>query len=713
MFGTGWHVAGYDTMKRDIKWWQIIALVILFAGVFLTIWSAQQQDQSMRNDLLVKTNIAKTGISTGQLESLNGSAADIASPEYQALKTQLIKIRAADPSIHFAYLLGQRPDGAIFIYGDSEPVDSVDYSPPGQEYPEVSALFIKAFFEKSELTEGPSSDRWGSFVSAIVPVTDQETGRLVAIFGLDVKADDWNYNIARACATIITAFLLLLVLVVSFGLMQQRHNRREQHRLAASEDKFYRAFHTNPVLMAVSSIEDGRFLEVNTSFLKILGYSRKEVIGKTQLEIGLYSDPAQWDVIRNQIKETGRVRDIDVKVIAKNHDLVNGSFSAITIDVDGLPCLLTVILDITERKKAEEALRESDERFSVLLQHVPSVAVQGYSMDGTTQYWNEASERFYGYTSDEAVGKNLLDLVVPPEMQEEVRKAMTEMAKTEQPIPASELSLMRKDGSRVAVFSSHAIVKRAGGGIELFCIDIDLTERKFAEDTLLRVNQKLNVLSQLTRQDLTTKIFVLNSYIEMAKKQAAGQDQIIASLQKGVQAIQSLHETIEYSKDYQDMGAKPPKWQNVKMTLLLGLSHMPLGKIQHSLETENLEIFADPLLEKVCQRLFENSVKHGDHVMRIRVWNTVTPDEVTIVFEDDGIGIPQELKEQIFLRSEGTRASMRSLIFVREILDITGITIRETGEPGRGARFEMTVPKGAYRSGISETVGTAHAKNEK
>ena len=116
------------------------------------------------------------------------------------------------------------------------------------------------------------------------------------------------------------------------------------------------------------------------------------------------------------------------------------------------------------------------------------------------------------------------------------------------------------------------------------------------------------------------------------------------------------------------------------------------------MSTENLEIFADPLVEKVCQRLFENSVKHGDHVTRIRVWHTATPEEgVTIIFEDDGTGIPQELKEQIFLRSDGPRASMRSLIFVREILDITGITITETGEPGKGARFEMIVPKGAWR----------------
>ena len=131
--------------------------------------------------------------------------------------------------------------------------------------------------------------------------------------------------------------------------------------------------------------------------------------------------------------------------------------------------------------------------------------------------------------------------------------------------------------------------------------------------------------------------------------------------------------------------------------MLLGLSHLSSGRIQHSIETENLEIFADPLLEKVCQRLFENSVEHGGKVTLIRAWHTITPGGVTIVFEDDGTGIPYDKKEQVFLRDASTRASMRSLIFIREILDITGISIRENGVPGRGARFEITVPDGAWR----------------
>ena len=307
---------------------------------------------------------------------------------------------------------------------------------------------------------------------------------------------------------------------------------------------------------------------------------------------------------------------------------------------------------------------------------------------------NISTEKVTGYSRAELIGTDFTNYFTEPEKAKEgYQRVFTEGMVRDYP-----LNLRHREGQITPVLYNATVYRDEAGNVSgVFAAARDISERKRAENTLQRVNQKLNVLSQLTRKDLINQIFVLSSYLELAKNQLVGQDSIIGTLQKGEQAIQSINKTIEYSTDYQDMGAKPTKWQNIKMALLFGLSHISIGNIQHSLETENLEIFADPLLEKVCQRLFENSVEHGDHVTQIRIWHTITSGAATIFFEDDGIGISAEKKEQIFLRSDGPRASIRSLIFVREILDITGITIRETGEPGKGARFEMTVPKGAWR----------------
>jgi PAS domain S-box-containing protein len=143
--------------------------------------------------------------------------------------------------------------------------------------------------------------------------------------------------------------------------------------------------------------------------------------------------------------------------------------------------LYGIARDITNQKNTEDALKASEERFKNVLKDVSSISVQGYGPDGTTQYWNHASELLYGYTSQEAIGRNLADLIIPPEMRSDVKQAIKYMAESGQPIPSSELSLMRKDGSMVTVFSSHVIVKIPGRNQELFSLDIDLTELKQKE----------------------------------------------------------------------------------------------------------------------------------------------------------------------------------------------------------------------------------------
>ncbi len=150
--------------------------------------------------------------------------------------------------------------------------------------------------------------------------------------------------------------------------------------------------------------------------------------------------------------------------------------------VHGQATVVFVARDITERLEVESALRESELRFRSLLRDIPSISVQGYQADGTTTYWNKASEVLYGYSEPEALGKNLVDLIIPNEMQGGVRESMTAMFMHGTPIPAVELRLRHKDGSPVDVFSSHTRIEVPGQAPELFCIDIDISGRKAAEE---------------------------------------------------------------------------------------------------------------------------------------------------------------------------------------------------------------------------------------
>jgi diguanylate cyclase (GGDEF)-like protein/PAS domain S-box-containing protein len=139
---------------------------------------------------------------------------------------------------------------------------------------------------------------------------------------------------------------------------------------------------------------------------------------------------------------------------------------------------------LKKQRQAELSLYESENRFRRILQEIPSIAFQGYGVDGTVHYWNLASELFYGYGAQEAIGRNLLELTVPEEMREEVKNTMLRMAESGRAEPAAEQHLLRKDGSPITVFSSHAVVRKREGGTELYRLDIDITERKLNEDQL-------------------------------------------------------------------------------------------------------------------------------------------------------------------------------------------------------------------------------------
>ena len=148
------------------------------------------------------------------------------------------------------------------------------------------------------------------------------------------------------------------------------------------------------------------------------------------------------------------------------------------------------IVDITDRKQAENDLKISESRFRELFESTDAISVQGYDANRKVIYWNPASESLYGYSSDEAMGQLLEDLIIPPEMRNFVKTSVSEWVNGGVPVPSSELILRKADGSPVSVFSNHVLLKNHLNEAEMFCVDIDLTEIKQIEKALLD-NQQL------------------------------------------------------------------------------------------------------------------------------------------------------------------------------------------------------------------------------
>lgn len=157
-------------------------------------------------------------------------------------------------------------------------------------------------------------------------------------------------------------------------------------------------------------------------------------------------------------------------------------------DVDGQGQVLGTLQEISSQKRDEVALRESEQRFRQLFEQTPRIAVQGYDKDRRVIYWNQASHQLYGYTLQEAMGKRLEDLIVPPASRKQVANAVSIWLLGGPPIPAAEIQLQRKDGARLWVYSSHLMLRNSRDQLEMYCVDIDLTEQKQI-DNELRVSE--------------------------------------------------------------------------------------------------------------------------------------------------------------------------------------------------------------------------------
>lgn len=140
--------------------------------------------------------------------------------------------------------------------------------------------------------------------------------------------------------------------------------------------------------------------------------------------------------------------------------------------------ILGTVQDISSQKRDESALRESERRFRQLFEQTPHIAVQGYDRERRVIYWNQASTQLYGYSLQEAIGRRLEELIIPPAARNQVASAIDRWLLGGPPLPAAELQLQRKDGGRVWVYSSHSLLRNNRGQLELYCIDIDLSEQK-------------------------------------------------------------------------------------------------------------------------------------------------------------------------------------------------------------------------------------------
>jgi len=433
------------------------------------------------------------------------------------------------------------------------------------------------------------------------------------------------------------------------------------------------------------------FLAVNDAFGRIIGEGA--VTGRPVTEVfpGIRTAFPQLFEIYGRVARTGSPEDFEIYFSPSQKWLYISVYSPKKEE------FVAVFSDITPRKHAE-AEREALAQQREVALRAARLGWWHYDPARKISTFDKRYTEIFGIAGDSRPNEDLLELLHPDDLPR-VLGAVDAALDPVNPQPyAIEYRVNAKDGvmrwiwaTGLAMFSGEGTDRHATsfvGTVE------DITARKNEERALRLANQKLQLMNIVAWHDIQNKVTGLRGYIELSRDMVADKN-LKKMLKSEEDILRVIHQQLEYTREYQKIGEKPSEWVDVNAMLSLVLAMKSVRSVRVTTEVNGLFVYTDPILEKVFSHLIENTLVHAKTATEIRIGYRETPDGLVLVYEDNGPGIARADKETLFVRTFATKHF--GLFFIHDILELSGIGFAETGEPGSGVRFEMTVPRGMYR----------------
>ena len=342
--------------------------------------------------------------------------------------------------------------------------------------------------------------------------------------------------------------------------------------------------------------------------------------------------------------------------------------------------------EVAER---ELQLVKSERKFRGLVEHLP-IGIIMHNKD-RIKYTNPTAIKLLGYdNSNELIGMKPLNILCP-DRRENIKQRITDSNKSQTEF-INEIFL-KKDGTEIPVEIA---------GISILIDDVkanmtifrDISTECNRRTTLRQATKKLDILTSITQHDIMNQATVLITTLDLMLEES--QSESASSLLKTANiSCKNIIDSIRIYKEYQSLGLKEPRWFYLKSIINQVIRKSHVSDII-SYSSVDVEIYADPLIEKIFENLIDNSIRHGGEISKILIYTGTTPDDLYIIYHDDGYGIPDEDKEKVFIKGYGENTGL-GLFLIKEILSVTGITIRECGKAGKGVMFEMRVPHKKWR----------------
>ena len=399
------------------------------------------------------------------------------------------------------------------------------------------------------------------------------------------------------------------------------------------------------------------------------------------------SDPHHvWQLEHRIIRRDGKIRHIIVRI-----ERTTDKDSHI-IKIHG------VNQDITEVRREEELKQKTLHRLNSTISSLYE-GILIVSEDGKVEHVNQAfcdiyslhdtAESLRGLMSHEIIKKIQDSYISPDKVFTRIRELIT------QGKPFNDYEITLRNG-RIFLINYIPIIDAMGQRPGRVWHHHDITDRNKAKEALASANRKLKLLSDITRHDINNQLTIMRGYVDLLEKKQpdASFNDYFTKINFSAQCISLM---IQFTNEYKSIGVTAPIWQDCRTLVEDAANQVSLGNVKVKNDIfGKTEILADPLIVKVFYNLMDNAVRYGENITTIRFTVQESDHDLQIVCEDDGEGIPIEEKEKIFGQKFGKNTGL-GLFLSREILGITGLSIAETGEPGKGARFEMTVPSGSFR----------------
>jgi len=339
----------------------LLAIQVALSFFFLFRISGEINDLE-RERILAIAKSAAASIHETQLASLEGNASDLARPEYMDLKAHLQRLRESDPLMRFAYLMRRTAGDKYIFLVDSEPPESKDYSPPGQEYDEITEDITRPFLQGIPLVAGPGTDRWGTWISALVPIRNEETGQVSAVLGIDYPAGVWRSLILKKIGYlgIILSSLIDLIIVAIVAGWQNAKIRALNLALRENERRLSVFLDQLPG-MAFRCLPDSKWTMTFTSkgCELLTGYSPEMLIDNKNISFGEMVAPeyrdAQCKYFKRMVAEQKDMQN-EIEIITRDNERkwVFGHGKIIRGENGSPEAIEGILLDITEKKKIEE-----------------------------------------------------------------------------------------------------------------------------------------------------------------------------------------------------------------------------------------------------------------------------------------------------------------------------------------------------------------------